>query len=89
MGSSLWMATSPLGAFLSHPESENKDVVLYKYKPTVQTNEHKLGQWSTFVKATWSVRGLYFYCKIMLYCINYTYYSVKTVKICFHIPFRG
>ena len=30
-----------------------------------------------------------FYCKIMLYGINYTYYSVKTVKICFHVPFRG
>ena len=27
-------------------------------------------------------------CKIMLYGITYTYYSVKTVKICFHVPFR-
>ncbi|KAK2185585.1 hypothetical protein NP493_228g11040 [Ridgeia piscesae] len=25
----------------------------------------------------------------MLYGINYNYYSVKTVKICFHVPFRG
>ena len=33
--------------------------------------------------------AFYFYCKIMLYGINYTYYSVKTVKICFHVPFRG
>ena len=24
----------------------------------------------------------------MLYGINYTYYSVKTVKICFHVPFN-
>ena len=30
-----------------------------------------------------------FYCKIMLHGINYTYYSIKTVKICFHVPFRG
>ena len=29
------------------------------------------------------------YCKIMLCGIKYTYYSVKTVKICFHVPFRG
>ena len=27
-----------------------------------------------------------FYCKIMLYGINY---SIKTVKIYFHVPFRG
>ena len=33
--------------------------------------------------------AFYFYCKIMLYDINYTYYSVKTVKICFQVPFRG
>ena len=33
--------------------------------------------------------AFYFYCKIMLYGINYTYYSVKTVKIGFHVPFRG
>ena len=33
--------------------------------------------------------ALYFYCKIMLYGINCTYCSVKTVKICFHLPFRG
>ena len=30
--------------------------------------------------------AFYFYCKIMLYGINYTYYSVKTVKICLHVP---
>ena len=41
------------------------------------------------LKATWSVRGFYFYCKIILYGINYCYYCVKTVKICFHVPFRG
>ena len=29
------------------------------------------------------------YCKIMLYGINYTYYSVKPVKISFRVPFRG
>ncbi|KAK2172986.1 hypothetical protein NP493_913g02000 [Ridgeia piscesae] len=33
--------------------------------------------------------AFYFYCKIMLYGINYTYYSIKTVKICYHVPFRG
>ena len=33
--------------------------------------------------------AFYFSCKIMLYGINYTYYSVKTVKICFHVPFRS
>ena len=33
--------------------------------------------------------AFYFYCRIMLYGKNYTYYSVKTVKICFHVPFRG
>ena len=35
--------------------------------------------------------GLYvaFYCKIMLYGINYTFDSIKPVKICFHVPFRG
>ena len=33
--------------------------------------------------------AFYFYCKIMLYSINYTYYSIKTVKMCFHVPFRG
>ena len=27
--------------------------------------------------------AFYFYCNIMLYGINYTYYSVKTVKLCF------
>ena len=30
-----------------------------------------------------------FYCKIMLYVIKYTYYSIKTIKIGFHVPFRG
>ena len=35
--------------------------------------------------------AFYFYCKIMLHVhgINYTYCSVKTVKMCFHVPFRG
>ena len=33
--------------------------------------------------------AFYFYCKIMLYDINYAYYGVKTVKICFHVPLRG
>ena len=33
--------------------------------------------------------AFYFYCKIMLYGINYTYYCVQTVKRCFHVPFRG
>ena len=32
--------------------------------------------------------AFHFYCEIMLYSINYTYYSIKTVKICFHVPFR-
>ena len=27
--------------------------------------------------------AFYFYCKIMLYGINYTYYSIKTIKIFF------
>ena len=41
-------------------------------------------------KATWSVRGICCCCKIMmLYGIIYTYYGVKPVKICFHVPFRG
>ena len=29
--------------------------------------------------------AFYFYCKIMSYSINYTYYS--NIKICFHVPF--
>ena len=33
--------------------------------------------------------AFYLYCKTMLYGINYTYYSVKTVKICFYVPFMG
>ena len=33
--------------------------------------------------------AFHFYCKIMLYGISYTYYSVKKVKICFHVPFKG
>ena len=33
--------------------------------------------------------AFYFYCKIMLCGLNYTYYSVQTVKRCFHVPFRG
>ena len=36
-----------------------------------------------------SFMAFYIDCKIMLYGIHYTYYSVKTVKICFHVPFRG
>ena len=30
--------------------------------------------------------AFYLYCKIMSYGINHTYYSVKTVKIYFHLP---
>ena len=41
------------------------------------------------LKVTWSVRGFLFFIFIVLYGINYTDYSVKTVKICFHLPFRG
>ena len=35
--------------------------------------------------------AFYFYYKIMLHGINYTYYiySIQRVKICFHVPFRG
>ena len=32
--------------------------------------------------------AFYFYCKIMLYGINYTYHSINTVNI-FHVLFRG
>ena len=32
--------------------------------------------------------AFYFYCKIMLYGINYTYYSVKTVNICLGVENR-
>ena len=41
-------------------------------------------------KATWSVRGFLFVLQnhVIRYKL-YLYYSVKTVKICCHVPFRG
>ena len=56
--------------------------------PSGLTSADNCQKMVTPVRATWSV-CFYFYCKIMLYGINYTYYSGKTVKICFHVPFRG
>ena len=43
------------------------------------------------IKATWSVRGFLFLLQnhVIRYGINDTYYSVKPVKICFHVPLRG
>ena len=53
------------------------------------TQPMHLKQSAIVFKATWSFVAFYFYCKIMLYGVNYTYYSVTPVKICFHLPFRG